>query len=88
MKFTDLEVGDRVKLISLSGFEIMEGCTCSYCKFRNKNVGKELEIVKIIGCTETTVSLTLQDENGVREVFNVKNSSALNNFKITFVKED
>ena len=83
MLFTDLEVGDRIKIIRLRGLDIRKNC-CDGCDFMLKNLNKEVEVIDITKIYSNGIMIQVSGKGTKSLLINNTNT---NNYKIIFVKE-
>lgn len=85
MLFTDLEVGDRIKIISLEGLDIRKNC-CNGCDFMFKNLNKEVEVKYIVRIYPNGINVTVSGSLMTRNL--LINNSDTENYRIAYVKEE
>lgn len=85
MLFTDLEVGDRIKIISLEGLDIRKNC-CNRCDFMLKNLNKEVEVIDIIKVYNNGINVKLLGNGQVGNIL-IRNDE-INNYKIVHITEE
>lgn len=88
MLWTDLEVGDELKLVSLYGLDIMNGCNCSVCSFYNLNLNKTVKIIKIDEVNEKAIKVVLSGIDNTRLTKKFYNTESSSNFRIHALKDD